>query len=391
MDTGSMTRPPQVPTASDEGEPLAGRYRLEGLIGRGGMAEVYAARDEVLRRRVAVKVFPFLGSPETHRGSGHDEVRLLASLNHPGLVTVHDAGTPSADTPAFLVMELVPGPTLSVQLRQHGPLEPSQVAILGSQVAAALAYVHWRNLIHRDVKPGNILLREPLAGPDTAPVAKLADFGIARLVDATRVTRSGTALGTAPYLSPEQVRGETVGPPSDVYALGLVLLECLTATVAYPGSAIESAVARLHRAPDIPEDLDPDLRDLLVAMTHTDPAQRPGAAEVTEALAALAPDHVMTTQTSPVGLLGAASPTRRRDRARTVRTSPWQRFRRLTGRARLVTAGSVAALVVLLAAGWVVLTPPPSPAAPVRPAPSYPAVPGALGTDLQQLQKAVQR
>lgn len=390
MDTGSSLPSLLAPTEIGVEDRLAGRYRLERRLGRGGMAEVFAARDEVLHRQVAVKVFPPQFTAEAERNRPQDEVRLLASLNHPCLVSVHDAGAPTSASPAFLVMELVPGPTLSLQLREHGPLAPHQAAALGAQISAALAYVHARNLIHRDVKPANILLREALTGTDVPPVGKLADFGIARLVDATRVTRTGTALGTASYLSPEQVRGETVGPPIDVYALGLVLLESLTGTVTYPGNAVESAVARLHRNPEIPADLPTGLRDLLSAMTDGDPALRPGAAEVAETLATITADQA------------PASPTRssrRRDTrpvprrtllpTRTPHSSPWLHWRRRPSRA--VAAASAATLLTVLVLSWAGFADASEQRAPAPPRPSYPSVPGPLGADLDQLQKAVQR
>ena len=140
-----------------------------------------------------------------------------------------------------------------------------------------LAHVHARGFVHRDVKPANILLdhgREP----------RLADFGIARALDGTVATATGAVAGTAAYLAPEQVRGETVGPPADVYALGLVLIEARTGRREYPGAMVESATARLYRRPAVPEGLPPDLAALLSAMTHPDPAARPNAADVAAAL-----------------------------------------------------------------------------------------------------------
>lgn len=248
---------------------LADRYRLGHLLGRGGVAEVYRARDLVLDREVAVKMLHETVD-ESDRSRFEGEAKMLARLSHVGLVTVLDAGV--SETRPFLVMELVEGQTLAAALRE-GPLPPDEVADIGAKLASTLAYAHEQEVVHRDVKPANVLL-----GPGRDP--KLADFGIARLVGDTALhTKTGTTIGTPAYLSPEQVRGATVGPPSDVYSLGLVLLEALTGERAFTGTPIESAVARLHRAPGIPEDLPAGWRDLLLAMTATDSKDRPTARE----------------------------------------------------------------------------------------------------------------
>ncbi|HEX8970112.1 serine/threonine-protein kinase [Oryzihumus sp.] len=388
MDSGPATKPSPVPVTVGAGDVLADRYRLEHLLGRGGMAEVYAGRDEVLQRPVAVKVFPWVD--DDRRSQEPAEIRMLAALSHPALVTVHDAGPPAEDgSPTFLVMELVPGPTLSGQLREQGPLSELQATAVACQVASALAYVHAQDLVHRDVKPGNILLREAVTGPDREVVAKLADFGIARLVSATRRTLTGTALGTAPYLSPEQVRGEPIGPATDVYALGLVVLESLTGAVAYPGNAIESAVARLHRAPEVPADLDPVLHGLLLRMTDIDPLRRPSAWEVTETLSTLLEGDVTAAQPVPASRRAARRAASRRARARDGLASRWRRFQAIPPadrRAALVLALAGA----LLGGGFLLLGPDGSSAATpaVRP-PAYPSVPGRLGVDLHDLQQAV--
>jgi serine/threonine protein kinase len=163
-----------------------------------------------------------------------------------------------------------------------------QVAEIGARLADALAYVHGEGLIHRDVKPANVLL-----GHDGR--VRLTDFGIARLVDAAKVTATGLTVGTASYLSPEQVTAEPVGTAADVYSLGLVLLECLTGKREYPGSAVEVALARLSRPPHVPPDLADGWPGLLTAMTDRDPAQRPICAEVAEDLHAIAAGGQATT------------------------------------------------------------------------------------------------
>ncbi|WCI09572.1 protein kinase [Arthrobacter sp. OVS8] len=165
-------------------------------------------------------------------------------------------------------MELVDGQDLRTRIR-HSPLPLAEIAVIGAGVSDALAYVHSLGIIHRDIKPANILLVPVRPGEPLRP--KLTDFGIARMMDGTRLTATGTMVGTAAYLSPEQSRGADLGPASDIYSLGLVLLECIKGEVEYPGSAVESAVARLHRAPGIPDAVPAEWATLIRAMTALDP------------------------------------------------------------------------------------------------------------------------
>jgi len=248
---------------------VAGRYLVGPLLGRGGAAEVYWAHDQVLGRAVAVKIF-LSGVTTTDPRRQHREIITLAGLSHPGLVTVYNAG--EQDGRAFFVMQLVTGRTLADRLREH-PLPAADTTQLGIDLADALAYVHARGVIHRDVKPANVLL-------DEHHRPHLSDFGIATMIDSTQITHTGLMIGTAAYLSPEQVRGHPVGPAADIYALGLVLLECLTGQREYPGQPMEAALARLHRQPHVPQDLPTPMPALLQAMTADDPDQRPTAAEV---------------------------------------------------------------------------------------------------------------
>ncbi|MFW6774937.1 serine/threonine-protein kinase [Nocardioides sp. CPCC 205120] len=259
---------------------LADRYALLELIGSGGMADVHRARDRVLERDVAVKVLRDPGTPGAHHDRFAGEARTLAALSHPGLVTVLDAGTDGGRP--FLVMQLVRGSTL----REHcaaGALPPARVAHVGAQVAEALAYVHAAGVVHRDVKPGNVLV-----GADDR--AWLADFGIARLMgEQAQLTRAGAVIGSPAYLSPEQVRGEQgVTAATDLYSLGLVLLEALTGRQVYSGPPTEAALARLARSPAVPTQLGGAWARLLSELTASDPDRRPDAARVAALLRGLA-------------------------------------------------------------------------------------------------------
>ncbi len=252
---------------------LADRYEIGELIGRGGMADVHRAHDTMLDRTVAVKLLRDVTEVDTRRFA--DEARLLSTLHHPHIVTFLDAGVD--DERPWIALELADGATLAQLVASSTP-DVERIREIGSEVAAGLAHAHDRGVVHRDVKPSNIVL-----GADGT--AKLTDFGIARLADATAgLTLTGHTVGTAAYLSPEQVRGEKVTGAGDVYALGLVLLEVLSGTRAYPGTPVEAAVARLHRSPLIPASLPPGWPGLLTAMTASDPSLRPSAAAVAERL-----------------------------------------------------------------------------------------------------------
>jgi serine/threonine-protein kinase len=225
---------------------LAGRYRLKHLIANGGMAEVWEAVDDILGRPVAVKILhSHLAEDESFQERFRREAIAAARLAHPGVVATFDTGVDGAVT--FIVMELVNGQTLRQALNETGPMAPGRVVHIGAQVADALDYAHKSGVVHRDVKPANILLCSDGR-------LKVADFGIAKAVEesepsrpdpAEALTGTGSIVGTAQYLSPEQVEGRAVDGRTDVYALGVVLYEMLTGRPPFSGET-DMAVALQH-------------------------------------------------------------------------------------------------------------------------------------------------
>lgn len=255
------------------GEVVGGRYRLDELLGAGGTADVFQGTDLQLPRQVAVKVFRPGATAVTADGFCKEAV-LLGRLAHPALVPVYDMGRHEGG--AYVVMHLVKGVTLRERLTD-GPLSGEHVARLGVRLASALAHVHAAGIIHRDVKPSNILI-----GSDDAPY--LADFGLSRLIDEPTRAEPGTVVGTIPYLAPEQVLGKASGPASDIYGLGLVLLEALKGEPEYQGSSPEVGTARLLRPPEISPCVPEALASVIEAMTLADPGARPDATRCAQLL-----------------------------------------------------------------------------------------------------------
>ncbi len=275
------------------GRLLGGRYRLGPVIGTGGTGSVHRARDEETGRDVAVKLLqPGAAASDCERL--RREAEYLGALRHPNLVAVLDAGADGGGTDgrgrpvsAWFAMELVAGPDLRTLLHERGPMDGAAVRRVLTGVLGALGAMHDAGLVHRDVTPSNILLT---ADPFARWEAKLTDLGIAHRMLAAPLTDVGRVVGTAAYLSPEQVTGGPVGPEADVYALALVAVEALTGSTPFPGSAAESATRRLVRSPALPDDLAPAWRALLAAATAVHPEDRPSVDAMRLAAAELPDD-----------------------------------------------------------------------------------------------------
>jgi serine/threonine protein kinase len=238
------------------------------------MADVFRADDAVTGTPVAVKLLR--GVDPSHARRFSSEIDVLQRLEHPAIVRMCDSG--EHDGVAFIVTDLVEGESLAARLGQ-GAIGLDATIALGEAVAMALAHAHAAGVVHRDIKPANILV-------DSAGRPLLADFGIARLAGSDSLTGTGNVVGTASYLAPEQVKGDRAGPEADVWALGLVLIECLTGAKAYGGPSVAAAMARLHEPPPIPGDAPEWLARLLGRMTSLDKDDRPEAATVAAALRA---------------------------------------------------------------------------------------------------------
>ncbi|HET8604627.1 MAG TPA: serine/threonine-protein kinase [Marmoricola sp.] len=251
------------------------RYRPESLIATGGMGEVWRATDTVLHRAVALKILkPEYAEDPAFRERFAAEARHAASLQHPGVAAVFDFGelppeVQGGGSRPYLVMELVDGQPLSSLLRQGPRLDPEVARDLVGQAAEALAAAHATGLVHRDVKPANLLVT-----PDRR--VKVTDFGIARAADGVALTRTGQLVGTPQYLSPEQADGRQATPASDVYALGVVLFQCLTGRQPFTGDTpVSTALAHLRQpVPDLPDDVPADLAAITRRALAKEPAER---------------------------------------------------------------------------------------------------------------------
>ncbi|WP_410673543.1 serine/threonine-protein kinase [Amycolatopsis sp. cmx-4-68] len=307
-----------VPDGDELPAVIAGRYEVGPLIGKGATARVHRAVDRELGRAVAIKVYDRHVMAVEQLRQAREKI-LLASVHHPHVVALYDSGTEGGRP--YLVMQLVDGANLAERVAA-GPFSAAEVRELAVRLAPALAHVHARHIVHRDLKPANVLL-----GAD-GPL--ITDFGIAHELDATRITGTGLVTGTAAYLAPEQILGEPSGPPADVYALGLILLECLTAQREFPGTLAESAVARLHRSPRIPAGTPDPLAHALTRMTAREPADRPRAEEIPDLL-----------RGHPATVTAAAAPL--------AVPAPARRWRTSAAAGGLVAAVAAAVLALVLA------------------------------------------
>jgi eukaryotic-like serine/threonine-protein kinase len=259
---------------------LAGRYRLESKIATGGMGEVWRAEDTVLERPVAVKLIraEHAGDLET-LARFRDEARHAAAVSHPGIAHVYDYGESGPARLPFIVMELVDGPSLT-ELLARGPLDVPHVLDVVAQAAAALAAAHAAGLVHRDIKPGNLLI-----SPDGS--LKITDFGIAHAADSAPLTRTGTLIGTPAYLAPERIAGAPGSPACDLYALGMVAYECLAGALPFSGTAVEVTLAYARRElPPLPASVPGPVAALIAELTAKDPQARPASAAEVAARAA---------------------------------------------------------------------------------------------------------
>ena len=314
---------------------VADRYLLTERIATGGMGEVWQAQDDVLSRTVAVKVLKAEYADDAEfLDRFRNEAKHTAALSHPGIANVFDYG--EADGTAYLVMEYVRGEPLSAVLAREGRLPADRALDIVGQTALALQAAHDEGIVHRDVKPGNILIR-----PDG--VVKVTDFGIARAIDAAPVTRTGLVVGTAAYLSPEQAGGKPVTAASDVYSLGVVAYECLAGRRPFDDvSPVAVAMAHLNTTPPpLPKDVPPLVVDFVNQALEKDPARRqPSAGDFGRTALALAtnlratepepapahpPTKVLTTVTpaptsspAPAAVAAAHDPEKERRRIRNI-------------------------------------------------------------------------
>jgi eukaryotic-like serine/threonine-protein kinase len=349
---------------------LSDRYELQDRLGSGGMSTVYRATDRILERTVAVKVLAeHLSDDERFVARFRREALAVAKLIHPNIVQVYDTGVDEGRH--FIVMEYVEGRSGAQILQREGRLDPGTTVEIGVQSCAGLDYAHRQGIIHRDVKPGNLMIDGGPAGLAKDMSIKLTDFGIARAAEQTRITQVGSVVGTAAYLAPEQVRGEEATPASDVYALGVVLYQFLAGRLPYEGASLaELAVRQQNERPLAPrtynEQVPETLSSAVLRALEGEPERRFGSArqlaeglrlglagtDVTEALA----EEPATRRLEPEG-----PPTRKLERSErraapvaprrpAERPAPPSRKRRSATRRTLRAIGGLIVLLLIAAA-----------------------------------------
>jgi len=301
---------------------LSGRYELGERLGSGGMSNVYQAIDRILERTVAVKILAeHLSDDERFVARFRREALAVAKLIHPNIVQVYDTGVDEGRH--YIVMEFVEGRSGAQILQRQGPLDAERAAEVGAQACAGLDYAHRRGIIHRDVKPGNLMVvGGPVGGGEMT--VKLTDFGIARAMEQTRITQVGSVVGTAAYLAPEQVRGEEATPATDVYALGVVLYQFLTGRLPYEGSTLaELAVRQQNERPLPPTTYNSEVSETLGAAVlralEGDPSRRYASADelaggLRRGLEGEDVTLPLTEGSTPTQVLGGETATRHLDR-----------------------------------------------------------------------------
>ena len=290
-------------SAELSGTVLSNRYRLEEQVGSGGMGTVWKATDTLLNRFVAVKLLhPAQMAEPTARERFRTEGRITAGLSHPGIAQVYDYG--EGDGRAFLIMELVVGEPLSQVLREQGPLSADQTLDFVCQAAKALAAAHARGVVHRDIKPGNLLV----TGDGQL---KLTDFGIARGDMSVTLTQTGMVMGTAQYISPEQASGRPATSASDLYALGVVAYECLAGQPPFTGdSPVALALAHTREEPpELPDHIPADVDGLVSSLLLKDPEERPSSASEVAHTAAVIRSNAGTGPPTPATGFTGMTPT----------------------------------------------------------------------------------
>jgi len=364
---------------SPKGELIADRYRIEDRLGSGGMSSVFRATDTILERTVAVKILAeHLSDDERFVARFRREALAVAKLVHPNIVQVYDTGIDAGRH--YIVMEYVRGRSGAQILQAQGKIDPETTVEIGVQACAGLDYAHRHGIIHRDVKPGNLMIIGGPAGSGGDMSVKLADFGIARASEQTRITQVGSVVGTAAYLAPEQAGGEEATPASDVYSLGVVLYQFLTGRLPYEGASLaELAVRQQSEQPLQPSSYNQDVPeavgDAVLVALDSDPSRRFAAAgELADALrrGLSGESPAGTAATRILGDDAPTAPTRHLPRTRTQRRpqrrpappreqrpAPQRRRGRASSFARnalivisiLLLAAAVAAIVALAASG----------------------------------------